>query len=90
MLNEIFQMKHYESVKSHVSSKEIFIRGKSKSQGKAIKMLRYLTKLRSRISKFHRAKNCQLWKNNVSPNRGKAKVLRHNGRDTIQDYPSGM
>jgi len=31
-----------------------------------------------------------LSKNNVSPNHGKAKVLRHNDRDTIQDYPYGM
>lgn len=69
-----------------------FLFGKSPSvAGKGIKILRYLTKLRSRISKFHRVVNChQLWKNNVSSNRGKAKALRHNGRDTIQSYPSGM
>lgn len=32
-------------------------------------------------SRFHRIEDCQLWKNNVSLNRGMAKVSRHNGHD---------
>lgn len=91
MFNKKFKIKYNKNVNGRASRPEdkrkVNYSGEVQVAGKGIKML---IKLRARISKFHRAEKCQFSKNNVSSNRGKTKVLRHNGRDTIQGYPSGM